>query len=395
MQSSEPAPIVLAACEAYGLDRVRRALDELLEPLGGMGSFVRPGERIALKPNCLLAAEPDRAITTHPVIVRAVAEAVREAGGRPVIVESPGAGIPNTERALRRVFAKTGLTAMAEEIGLEISLSTEVESVSAPGSHLVKRLDVMRALREVDGVISLSKLKTHTYMTFTGAVKNLFGAIPGYGKPGHHAKLADPDRFADMLLDVAALVAPRLSIMDAVVALEGDGPGTGGRPRPLGALLAGVDPVAVDVAACRLVGIELEAVPVLRAAERRGLVRLDADFPLVGVPLEELAVRDFDWPRAAWPAGGIGRRMLLQRVAKPLLDAAANARPRPRRGRCTACGTCERACPVGAITLVDRLAVVDDSRCIRCYCCHELCPENAVDLERALLGRVAQAVGLR
>ncbi len=289
MQSSDRSPVALTRCDGYDRPEVRRALDDLLAPLGGMRAFVHPGERIALKPNCLLGTAPERAITTHPAVVRAVAQAVSEAGAHPVLVESPGPATMNTERALRRVFAKTGLLAMAEEIGLEVSLDTESEAVSAPDSVLVKRVEVLRALRRADGVISLSKLKTHTYMTFTGAVKNLFGAIPGYGKAGFHAGLSDPDRFADMLLDLADVVAPRLSIMDGVVGLEGDGPGTGGRPRELGVLFAGEDPVAVDQAACRLVGIDAAAVPVLRAAARRGRAALDSLPPILGESLEDLS----------------------------------------------------------------------------------------------------------
>lgn len=395
MQSWDRSPVALTRCSRYGLHGVRQALDDLLAPLGGMRAFVRPGERIALKPNCLLGTAPERAITTHPLIVRAVAEAVKEAGAHPVLVESPGPATMNTERALRRVFAKTGMLAMAEEVGLEVSFDTESEAVSAPGSVLVKRMEVLRALREADGVISLSKLKTHTYMTFTGAVKNLFGAVPGYGKAGFHATLADPDRFADMLLDLADVVAPRLSLMDGVVALEGDGPGTGGRPRELGVLLAGRDPVAVDVAACRLVGIDSAAVPVLRAAARRGRLSLDLTPPILGERLEDLMVSDFEWPGTAWQEGGLGRRLLLERLAKPILDAATQFRVRPAAGRCTACGICEQACPVGAIRIEGGLAVVDDSRCIRCYCCHELCPEEAVELQSTRLGRLSRAIGLR
>ena len=391
----QTSPIASVRCADYSLEAVRAAVDGLLAPLGGMEAFVRPGERIVLKPNCLLAAEPGQAITTHPVVVRVVAELVRREGAFPVVVESPGAGIPHTVRALRRVYGRTGLAAMAEEIGLELGLDTEVEAVSAPGAVLAKRVDMLRAVREADGVISLPKLKTHTYMTFTGAVKNLFGVIPGYAKPGFHAKLADPGRFADMLLDVCGLVSPRLSVMDAVLALEGDGPGTAGRPRMVGALLAGADPVSLDLAACRMVGIEPAAVPVLLAAQHRGLVDLRAASPVLGVPLDAFGVAGFEWPRSTWNGGGFGPRAAMERALRPVLNNATNPRPRPRPGRCTACGVCARACPVGAVTVRDRLALVDDARCIRCYCCHELCPEGAVDLERTLTGRALRALGVR
>ena len=390
-----PDSVATGRCGTYETIAVRAALDEVLAPLGGMKAFVRAGERIALKPNLLMAAAPEAGITTHPSIVRAVAEAVREAGAVPFVVESPGAGIPHTAIALRRVYRKTGLLALAEETGLELSVATDVEPLHAADAVLVKRIEVLRALAEADGIISLPKLKTHNYQVYTGAVKNLFGAIPGYAKTGYHAKLADPNLFADMLLDVVAALAPRLSLMDAVVGLEGEGPGTGGRPRQVGVLLASRDPVALDRVACRIVGIDERSVPVLRAAERRGLARLDRPPAVVGVPVEELVVSGFLGVRDRWTGGRFASSPAVKWLLGKTLVDATSPRPRPRQERCTGCATCERACPTGAIVVRQRLAVVDDGSCIRCYCCHELCPENAVDLEPALLGRLVRAVGHR
>ena len=129
---------------------------------------------------------------------------------------------------------------------------------------------MLAPLVEADAVLSLCKLKTHFFMTFTGGVKNMFGAVPGFAKPGYHAKLADPERFGDMLLDIAGMIRPRLTLMDAILALEGDGPGTAGRPRHVGALLASRDPVALDVVACGIAGIVPLSVPTLAQAQRRG-----------------------------------------------------------------------------------------------------------------------------
>ena len=388
--------VVATRCARYDPVEVEGALRRLLAPLGGMAAFVQPGERIALKPNLLMGAPPEKAVTTHPDVVAAVALAVREAGGEPVLMESPGSGIPYSAAALRRVYRRTGMTAMAERIGLELNLDTRVRAVSHPDAKLTKRLDVLTPLLEVDGVISLPKLKTHYFMIFTGAVKNLFGVVPGFAKPGYHAKLGDPRRFADMLLDIVSFVRPRLSVMDAVVGLEGDGPGTAGRPREIGALLASPDPVALDAAACALVGIPGEQVPTLATARERGL--WSGSYPDVvwlGENPEALRVQGFVVPRSATGSAGMGPGPVLDRVAGSLMRELFSARPRPRRGRCTGCGTCERACPRQAITVHENLAYVDDDRCIRCYCCHELCPEAAIDLELGRMGRALRRVGLR
>lgn len=388
--------VATVRCAAYDTDRVRAAVREVLAAFGGMSAFVRPGERVALKPNLLLAATPDKGITTHPAVVEAVALEVRAAGATPFVVESPGAGIPYSERSLEKVYRITGLREMADRIDLPLSTDTRVVVVSHPDGLLVKRAEVLAPLVEADAVLSLCKLKTHFFMTFTGGVKNMFGAVPGFAKPGYHAKLADSERFGDMLLDVAAMIRPRLTLMDAILALEGDGPGTAGRPREVGALLASRDPVALDVVACGIAGIAPLGVPTLAQALRRGWWDgLPESVSVTGPSVAELHVPDFVRAKRAEDAAGLGIARHLQGLIRPLANDAFNPRPRPKPDRCTACRTCERACPVGAITIRDRLARVDDHTCIRCYCCHELCPESAIDLELRTLGRALRKVGVR
>ncbi|MHB0978886.1 MAG: DUF362 domain-containing protein [Thermoleophilia bacterium] len=394
----------LAACASYQDGDVNRALEAVLAPLGGMAAFVSPGERIALKPNLLLAAHPDAAVTTHPALVAAMAAAVRAAGAHPVVVESPGAGIPHTRATLRRVYRRTGLLELAERTGLELSYDTSARSVSHPDAAVAHRVEILNALLECDGVISLPKLKTHYFMTYTGAVKNLFGAVPGFAKPGYHARLHDPARFAHMLLDVATLVRPRLSVMDAVLAMQGDGPGLGGAPRHLGAVLASADPVALDFAACDLVGLDPRRVPVLAAAMERGLAPREGGggpggpvavaVAVAGDDPAALRVDDFVIPGRLVDPVGLGRAARLEVVLRPLMRELFSARPRPRADRCTGCRTCERACPTGAIAIVDRKAVVRDELCVRCYCCHEICSEAAVDLVFGRAARVLRAAGL-
>lgn len=389
------ARVALGRQEDYESEGLREALRLLLNHMGGMAAFVQPGERVALKPNLLLGASPERAITTHPAVVEAVAAEVRAAGGHPLLVESPGAGIPHTRGALERVFRKTGMAELARRTNLELVCDSRARMVSHPGGRLIHRVDVVTALVEADAVISLPKLKTHTYMTFTGAVKNLFGAVPGLQKPAYHAKLPDPALFAEMLLDVVSLIRPRLHVMDGILALEGDGPGSAGRPRQAGLLLASVDPVALDAVACRLVGLPEENVPTLVAARERGLWsgRIE-DIEMVGGRLEDLFVADFLAPIRAPDPTGYRRTGRLLRLLREAANEAINPRPRPKAGRCTACGSCVRACPTGAIRVEGRLARVETKECIRCFCCHELCPEAAIDLELRGLGRLARSLGL-
>ncbi len=386
--------VTLARCPGYEFDQVQAALREILAPLGGMGAFVRGGERIALKPNLLFSASPEQAITTHPIVVAAAAVEVREAGGVPVVVESPGSGIVHVHSVIERVYRKTGLREVADRYGFELSLDTDWETVSYPDGKVVRRLEVLSPILRADGVINLAKFKTHAFMTFTGATKNLFGVIPGLNKPTYHGKLAEPDRFAGMLLDVAGLVAPRLSIVDAILALEGMGPGTGGNPRHLGLLLAGADPVAVDVVCCRVAAIDTGAVPLLSEAAKRGLWSGRAeDVPTFGLPVEEARVTDFVLPSRRSRDLGLTHSRLVERIGTPFLRSGTRM-PRPKADRCTRCGACERGCPTDAISIGKTVAQVDDDLCIRCYCCHELCPSAAIDLEFKGAGRIMHRLGL-
>lgn len=389
------AAVVTAHCPDYEFEAVRSAIRSVLEPLGGMAAFVRPGERIALKPNLLFGVAPERAITTHPTIVAAVVAEVREAGAYPVVVESPGSGIVHTKAVIERVYRRTGMRDAATAYAFDLNEDMSWEAVSNPDGRLVRRVEIMKPILEADGVINLAKFKTHTFMIFTGATKNLFGVIPGLNKVGYHGKLSEPLRFADMLLDVAGLVRPRLSIIDAVVGLEGKGPGTGGDPRPLGFIMAGTDTVAMDVACCRIANIDAGAVPVLIQARARGLWSGRApDIDCEGIPVESLAVKDFKLPVKHLRAGGAGSTGRLEQLAKPLLRGGFSPVPRPKVGRCKVCGNCERACPTKAMRVGDKVAKVDDSLCIRCYCCHEVCPYAAIDLEFKGMGRAMHMLGL-
>ncbi len=387
--------VAAARCTDYDFENVRAALREVLAPLGGMGTFVRPGERIALKPNLLSPAPIEKAIVTHPAVLAAVAVEVMEAGARPIVVESPGTGVVHAKPVIERAFRKVGYVEMAERYGFELSFDTAWENVSAPEARLTKRLEVMSPIVKADGVINLPKFKTHMFMIFSGATKNLFGVIPGLNKASYHARLADPKRFADMLLDVAYFVKPRLSIVDAIVGLEGDGPGTGGSPRAIGALVAGADPVHVDVACCRIAGIPATSVPVLMVAWERHLWSgLAEEVDTLGVRLADLQVKDYVMP-GSYEGIGVGRLGFFEEPIQGVLRRF-NRWPVPKAERCTVCGACERACPAKAITMDtrDKVAKVDDSLCIRCYCCHEVCPHAAIDLEYSRMGKVMHKLRL-
>jgi uncharacterized protein (DUF362 family)/ferredoxin len=398
--------VALVRCANYDLAAATEAVRQAMDLLGGMAAFVQPGQRVLLKPNIVRGVDPERAVSTHPAVVAAVATLVIEAGGKPIIVESPGG--PFSPIALRMAYRRAKIDWAAEVSGAELNFDCEAVQVSHPDGVVLHRLDLVRALLDADVVINLPKLKTHNLTTLTLAVKNLLGLVPGALKIGYHAKLQDRERFCQGLVDILTYVKPALQIMDAVVGMEGDGP-SGGDPRPIGAVVAGADALAVDIVCTALVGMEPEEVETTRVAIARGLTsgRLQ-DIELLGESLDALRVADFRRGMAAPVDPG-----LVPRILRGLLSAESSANGEgdalgrgpfrllstgwvwrqlvsfPYAGEdCTGCGFCARHCPVDAIQVVDRRARMDTGRCIRCYCCHELCPETAVMLRKPLLGRV-------
>lgn len=380
--------VSIARCPSYGDADVDRAVGEVAAPWGGFATLFKPGQRVVLKVNLLRGSRPEQAVTTHPAVVKAVAAAAREAGATPIVADSPGSGLPYTERTLEKCYRRSAYLPLAEAGLVELNYDTSSAEVHFDDGRVAKKFNVITPVVEADAVVNLCKLKTHAFTVLTGAVKNLFGVLPGFDKPGYHARMRTADHFADMLLDVALFVKPVLNVMEAVVAMEGNGPGVG-EPRNVGLILAGASPLAVDAAAGAITALPPENHPVLRAAAARGLEpNRPEDLDVVGPALEAVRVPDWKWPPTAPGEGGFAGYGPLQGILRSLLRDGLSVQPRVRRERCTGCGLCREACPVGAVGVINDKSYVDEKLCIRCYCCHEACAYDAVRLHRPLLHRL-------
>lgn len=363
--------VVLKRCPDYNAEKVYKSVAESIELLGGISSFIKRGEKVLLKPNLLSAKPIEKAVTTHPAIIESVIRLVKDAGAKPFIGDSPGIG------SAGQVAAKSGIKEVADRYGVDIVNLSEGIPVENPKGKVFKRFDVSRAALEADAIINIPKLKTHAMMTMTLGVKNLFGCVPGKRKVSWHFEAGhDKLAFAKMLVELYQLLNPRLTVLDGIVGMEGDGPGSG-TPREMGVIAASADAVAMDMIIGRMVGLEPGEVPTTEAAMELGIGETDTEGVEVVGDAAGMVFEDFKLPETTEP------RFVswLPNFIKKHMDQALTSRPVVLYDLCKECSICVNACPPQAMQITDKLRI-DYDHCIRCYCCHELCPEGAIDIKK-------------
>ncbi len=347
----------------YSPEGIREIIDRVF---ASRINLIARGDRVLIKPNMLAPTRPEKAVTTHPVLVRAVVEKVMELGGKPVIGDSPA--LSNAEK----VGKVSGIKQVADELGVPlIDLDSPVEVKT---DSFFKRIEISKRVMEFDRIINLPKFKTHTQMILTLAVKNMFGSIPGRLKAEWHVRASKYMDFARMLYSVFSFRPPDLNIMDGVIAMEGEGP-QNGRPYSMGFIIVSEDGLALDYVASKMVKAE-KLVYLIKVAEEAGILSEKTN---IGGDLNSVPeLENFTLPSTTPLSPSLARRIL--RGSLP--------RPRIIPDKCTACGICQEACPTGSILEVGEKPKINYDTCISCFVCQEVCPFDSIKLVQGFLRRL-------
>ncbi|HHU17522.1 MAG: DUF362 domain-containing protein [Anaerovoracaceae bacterium] len=379
--------VAVIPCQGYDEFKVNEAIKKGISLLGGWESFVKPEEKILLKPNLLNRADVERAVTTHPAVFRAVARNLLDNGYLNVTYgDSPG-----HPGSVEKTAEACGIKAVADDLQIALADFAQSKTIDYVHGRTSRRFEISQGVLDSDAIINICKMKTHQLERITGAVKNMFGCVHGIHKGAAHVKYPDAESFAKMLIDLNFYLKPRLHIMDGIVAMEGNGPASG-NPVNMNVILMSGDPVALDSTFCRLVNLNPAEVPTVYYGSIYGLGNWENDkIEIVGVDdLIYYCNPKFDVAREKKYSG---KWAVIGRLA------SVEKRPVILKKKCIRCGACIRACPLEEKALYfpetsgstkPRIAekgvpVYNYKKCIKCYCCQEMCPERAIVVKRKFI----------
>ena len=344
-------------------------------------SLIDPGMRILIKPNLLLKRRPDEFTTTHPAVVAAVIRVLKENGcGNIVIADSPGG--PYTKPLLSSIYRAAGFEEVAARFGVHLNTETGYQTVRRDENSLCKEFTLIDPVVDADFIIDVCKLKTHGMVGLSGAVKNMFGSIPGLMKPEMHFRFPEEERFCEMLVNLCETTAPGLVVVDGIDGMQGDGP-SGGTLLHAGMLLAGTNPYDIDLLLCEIIGFDPEEIFTSKIARARGLsVQSIDELTLLGDEVKKFP----DSVRPTSRSVDFGHK-LPRWFPKRILDHFST-KPQIVKKGCIGCGKCAESCPAKTIEVVDGKAKIHYEKCIRCFCCHEMCPVKTIRMKRSRFYRL-------
>lgn len=373
--------VVLLPCGEYDEEKVYTLLKQGLYLVGGVEALIPKDAKILLKPNLLKRAEVEKAVITHPVVVGAFARILRENGYEQIVLaDSCGHG------TTQAVICGTGMDTYLEKYQIPAIDYSEGTKVDYPQGIQAKEFILPKELLEQNCVISLSKMKTHALERITGAVKNSYGFVYGFHKAKGHTQYPSADSFARMLIDLNKCVAPKLYVMDGIVAMEGNGPGSGD-PVQMNVMLMSTDPVALDSVFSRLVYLKPEMVPTNYHGEKMGLGTWKEEEITLLTPDGEISMSEAV-KRYGNPQFNVDRTEVRKNIWTRMAGALNIFQKKPyiENDKCVHCGICVQSCPVPGKAVdfrkgKDKPPVYDYKKCIRCFCCQEMCPKKAIQVK--------------
>lgn len=372
--STMNSKVSVVRCSTYERTLVQEAVNESINLLGGIANFVKPKSTVLVKPNLLMAKEPEAGIDTHPEVVRAVIRVLKDIHCHIFVGDSPSVWGKEVEK-VDEVYRWSGM--------VKVCADEKVELVKFDKRRMRQKFPLTIWLDQCDYLINLPKFKTHELTLLTGAIKNHFGLVSGTFKTELHKNYFQKEDFARILVDVFAEAKPALTIIDGIVAMEGDGPATSGKLRDLGLLFAGSDCVALDSVLAKIMGITPCDVLTTKEAAQRGLGIADLNsVEIRGEKIEELNIRPFLLPSSARP-----QRKALEPVIS-LAKKLIKYYPYPVRKNCTRCFACVKICPHQCISMKNYGIVFNYKKCIACFCCQEACPSRAISVRKSLFTKM-------
>ncbi len=384
MKINPNSAVAIARCSEYEVSRLEEIILKMLSDLGISDMF--DGKKVAVKPNLVMKANPERAATTYPAVLEAMLRVLKRKTDKIIIAESPG-GL-YTESLLRANYKTCGITEVAERCGVELNFDTTSRTLEAKDGKTSKLFDIITPIADADVIVNLAKLKSHALTGYSGAVKNYFGTVPGVTKFEMHARFPDYNDFGSMIADLCSMhisSKPTFNLIDGIIAMEGNGP-TGGNPRRADCILGGVNPFTVDIAGAYIIGAE--NVIMLEEGKRRGYcpTSVSALDIISDEAVDNFRIPDFVKPDTA-RKGGSSLLARLPTMFGGRLNSWLQPRPVVDKKKCVGCGECERSCPKSTIKMVTKRdskkrALIIDDACIKCYCCQELCPFKAVKIKK-------------
>ena len=369
-------------CEKYDENLIAEAYQEILVD-NGLLDFVTSGMKVGIKVNLVGNFGPDKAATTHPLLVKKLCELLIERGAIVTIGDSPGGLF--TESILKSIYKGTGFL-ICEEVGAKLNYDVSTSQLKVE-KQVVKTLDVSNWLLEQDALINFAKLKSHGMMALSASVKNMFGIVPGVLKPEYHYRYPNHDDFANMLIDINEVFDCKLNLIDGIIGMEGNGP-TQGEPRYIGAILASRNPYPLDVVACKIIDLDIDNVYTVTESIKRGLT-VSYDEIILNKPIDDIIIKDY---KNILPGKSMEFSEKFKgpfgKVINPIIAKVLTVKPKVKKKECIGCKKCANICPVNAIEMIKKKPVINREKCIRCFCCQEFCPVGAMKAHKNIIVKI-------